>query len=643
MPFNLSSTSDLCFEIQNANPTHVPAKSLSDLNLPEVTLEQFAYKYSYDELPCVSSSSKYIFPIVAFGNHPEQDQFEEKYTILKMPYYDCAYLMKKWCLIESQKMNTSLSDYRLKADPYQLSITNSNAPYGYEFEDMFKQSVQYVPYSDRDTTVNASFMNFLIKSESSYEDERLISHSAFRVSCSYEKRTGILFTKLVKKSRVQFKFWKESKSLVKVKGLKGNLTFNDGPLPEFITKRMEAYAKDNCPNILPILAKKPYSFYSVYRKIFKNPLWADLNSAYAAYTLDVGSSHYNRVRYHYKKHGTKGAREALYQTKNKALIRQYERINSSDFKVALKATKVLKDTYQYTDEKCAELLKQAITLSPSVRNRGYFGSVGESFIYSDVLFKVLAIVNATYSEITLAKILTLLKDQRYGFSETVRELVDIERSISLLVSYQRQFPEQYENFILPKCDKKLDLHKLSSDLGRMVAMHKDKESFVTYLHHDEYSKFYNYEDDLYTYTFVKNQAELKDCGNSLNICVGSYGDRVLRRSSDIIFIREKSNPHAHYACVEVNQRTKDLKLPEKDPKNIKRVLSQVKLYRNNSGKNVQSLNTSVLNWCEERDIVADNCYDINPRPPVRLVSMDLILNEEDDPRYINAGGIANGW
>lgn len=642
MPFKLSATSDLCFEIQTSDSSREPAKSLSDLNLPELSLKDFAYPYSYEELPSISSSSKFIFPIVCFGKNPEQDQFEEKYTILKMPYYDCAYLMKKWCLIESQKMNTSLSDYRLKADPYQLSITSSNAPYGYEFEDMFQQSVQYVPYSDRDTTLTASFMSFIIKNQSEYEDEKLISHTAFKVGCSYEKKTNTLYTRLIKKSRIQFKFWKESKSLVKVLG-KGNLTFNDGPLPDFIKIRMEEYAKANCPNILPILAKKPYSFYSIYRKIFKNPLWSDLNSPFAAYYLKSGSNHYNRIVYHYKRYGTKAARQALFRTKNKALIREYSKLDYQDLEVSMRATQILKNSFNYTEEKCTDLLKQSIALSTTVRNRGAFGSVGQSFIYSDRMFTAISNINSTYSEITIAKIYTLLKEQRYSFSETVRELMDIDRSISLLLAYQKQFPEQYENLVLPKCDKKLDLHKLSSDLGRMVAMHKDKESFVTYPHHEEYSKFYNYEDDLYTYTFVKNQAELKDCGNSLNICVGSYGDRVRRRSSDIIFIREKSNPSAFYACVEVNARSKDITSPPDDPKNIKRVLSQVKLYRNSAGKNVHSLNVSVLKWCREREIVADSCYDINPPMPVQALSMTIDLNEQDDPRYINAGGIANGW
>ena len=93
----------------------------------------------------------------------------------------------------------------------------------------------------------------------------------------------------------------------------------------------------------------------------------------------------------------------------------------------------------------------------------------------------------------------------------------------------------------------------------------------------------------------------------------------------------------------MNARSKDITSPPDDPKNIKRVLSQVKLYRNNSGKNVHSLNVSVLKWCREREIIADSCYDINPPMPVQALSMTIDLNEQDDPRYINAGGIANGW
>lgn len=638
MPFNFSSLRAIAQECQQTTST----KTMSDLNHPSLTYEQFAYPYSYEDLPTVYTSSKYIFPVLEFGLNPHQVSFENNTNnILKMPFYETSYLSKNWAKIQAEKENKSLLDYRLSIDDkFKAFITDSVAPYGYEFEEMFldQDSIQHVAHTDRDTSATATFMNFTIKPESSYEDDRLISHTAFKVSCSYEKKTNTLFTKLVKSSRIQYKFWKESKSLVKVLGLKGNLCFKDGPLPYFMTRRLEVYAEEHYKNVLYLLSKKPYPFYSVYRKIFKNPMWKDLNSPFAAYYIDTKSRHYNRIRYHYHKHGTKGARHALYKTKNKALIKEYENTDPRLVSNLIETTSALINVYKYTEEKCLSTIQKTKEVASKVPSTGY-GSTCFSSIYSERFFNLVYYLNKTYKEITLTKIFGLLCEGNYTFSEVLRELGDIQRSIMSLNTLKTEHPDMYANQVLPQCDKKLNLHKLSTDLGQMVARHRDRESFIPYPHYDEYAEFYNFEDDLYTYSFVNNTSELKDCGNSLNICVGSYGSRVKSKQSDIIFVREKSNPSEFYACVEVNPIQSGT-----DFQKTMRRLSQVKLRRNAGGRTIPELNKAILEWCKERDINFENCYDITQPEPERMVTQTFTYNRyEDDRRNANAGGIANGW
>ena len=82
MPFNFSSLRAIAQECQQTTST----KTMSDLNHPSLTYEQFAYPYSYEDLPTVYTSSKYIFPVLEFGLNPHQVSFENNTNnILKMP------------------------------------------------------------------------------------------------------------------------------------------------------------------------------------------------------------------------------------------------------------------------------------------------------------------------------------------------------------------------------------------------------------------------------------------------------------------------------------------------------------------------------------------------------------------------------
>lgn len=632
MPLDFSAL--IASSTNTSNPTSL---NMSDLKLPEKSYEEFAFPYSYEELPTIYTSSKYIFPVIAFGKNPSQTCFNDTDNdqILTMPLYEASYLLRDWIKIQADSENLNMLQYLTKdKDSYENDLLGSMAPYGYEFEEMFyDKAYQRIHCSERDTVTTAKFMGFKFYEESMYEDEKVISHSRFKMVGSYEKSTNILFTSLVKKSRIQYKFWKGSNSLVKVKGFKGDLCFSDCPLPDEMVEKLDAYIAKSLPHLQYMLSKKPHSFYSIYRKILRNSMWKDLNSPYAAYEISPGSRLYNRIRYHYKKHGTKQARHMIYGTTNKALIKQYELLEPRVLNDILATTKVLKDLHKLSDEKCLHILKESIAIGAYKKQPYGFGTVGSvgagtRNIYCSTIFRAVYTINTYYKEFTLHKVLNLLKESNLSCYSIRAELQDIVRSLNTLAVFKNDNPEFYANQVLPECNKQLDLHTLSTQLGQMVAQHRDKSAYVTYSHYNKCSEFYDAEDDLYTYSYVKCAAELKDCGNSLNICVGGYGSQVLERRCDIIFVREKSNPTEHFACVEVRET------PSGSDKEMSTFsLRQVKLSRNASGRTIPSLNDSVLRWCNAREITTITAYDIETyvvadREP-ELIQLNMVLNNEE--------------
>ena len=100
-------------------------------------------------------------------------------------------------------------------------------------------------------------------------------------------------------------------------------------------------------------------------------------------------------------------------------------------------------------------------------------------------------------------------------------------------------------------------------------------------------------DSQYTFWAPKTEMDIFECGTSMSICVGSYGDSINNRNVDIYIV---STPDKKYfACLSV----------------IDNKLQQAKLHRNKPMyKNPGDANIVRL-WCEANGIDHDSSYDLH--------------------------------
>ena len=100
-------------------------------------------------------------------------------------------------------------------------------------------------------------------------------------------------------------------------------------------------------------------------------------------------------------------------------------------------------------------------------------------------------------------------------------------------------------------------------------------------------------DSQYTFWAPKTEMDIFECGTSMSICVGSYGDSINKRNVDIYIV---STPDKKYfACLSV----------------VDNKLQQAKLHRNKPMyKNPGDANIVRL-WCEANGIDHDSSYDLH--------------------------------
>ena len=100
-------------------------------------------------------------------------------------------------------------------------------------------------------------------------------------------------------------------------------------------------------------------------------------------------------------------------------------------------------------------------------------------------------------------------------------------------------------------------------------------------------------DSQYTFWAPKTEMDIFECGTSMSICVGSYGDSINNRNVDIYIV---STPDKKYfACLSV----------------VDNKLQQAKLHRNKPMyKNPGDANIVRL-WCEANGIDHDSSYDLH--------------------------------
>ena len=100
-------------------------------------------------------------------------------------------------------------------------------------------------------------------------------------------------------------------------------------------------------------------------------------------------------------------------------------------------------------------------------------------------------------------------------------------------------------------------------------------------------------DSQYTFWAPKTEMDIFECGTSMSICVGSYGDSINKRNVDIYIVSTQTRKY--FACLSV----------------IDRKLQQAKLHRNKPMyKNPGDANIVRL-WCEANGIDHDSSYDLH--------------------------------
>lgn len=594
-----SFSSNICQEVQvQTKPSKIkPEKDL------------FA-EACYDSLPAINNSSKFIFDV---GSFSDAATFINDYNVFTAPNGNHSFLSKNWMSIEVNKIKEKsnlpedLDDNSFYGSYHTIQsrmsedtkfLLNSLAPYGFEYERDYINATDYSLPDSKQESLHAykpKFLNFKMYVHRLRENNKAIYETDFFMRCTYILETNTLHPTLIKKSVRKITFWKESKNLIQQKGLGLKLSFEDVYLSPSFRSLLFKYAEKNIPQIAPLLNYNSHRF-SYWRKVFKNQFWTDIHSRYACEMLKSKHEKYNSIMYHYKKYGTKKARQILYETTSKAMMRKYEELEVCAVPEAIRATKLLLEK-GVTLEKCLRYL--TVTLENLKDKPVYIKR--SSNIYSDVFFEYLYKVQEHYPMVTYDKLLKIEPREAYV------EIRDIAMSLSRLDQILEAETEG-SVFILPEFTDVKDLPTLSTRLADVLMMYKNKEDFIPFKHLAELEEKYNFEDEQFIYKAARSPSELRECGNELNICVGSYGSRAKSRQCDIIFVRKKSDPNNYYGCIEVSDKNN---------------LRQVKLRRNERGSSNADLNTSVLQWAEDREINPETCYDIS-------VSEKLTANNSDE-------------
>lgn len=542
--------------------------------------------FNGDSLIAVNSSSSLLFRI--------SDTYYANSHVCNFPGRSSSfYVAKDWLEVEFEKSpyNTR-SEFKMSLDSYDLTCLTSVAPYGYEHEEMFTNSTDSVKSFARLTN---EFNNVKVTSNKLYETDKVLRHTSSVIRATYLKKKNLLTTTLIKKKTFRICFFKETKQLVAYKGLKLTPLFCNASLPQPFKLRLHKIIEKKSPSLFKIL---PTGFlfndFSCYRKALLNPLWKDLNSKYALDTFTSAHLEYRKMLYAYKHKGTKQARHIVYGTSNKALIRFFETECESH---QIDCAKYIMKAFNIGPEKMLDLMQKDV--KRQIANDSDFSN---SSIWRLSVFENLWELHNKhgYIDLTVNRLVAICSiGKRHGFFVET-ELRDILRSLYLLKN--SGVPLTYPEFKAP-----YNLALFSTQLGKMVSELRDKQFSVPFPHSAEAHNYYDYEDDNFKFVFADNASVLQSCGNSMNICVGGYGNRARERQCDIVLVYKKTDLSKPYSCLEVRKTSNrrgssffgrgnsiEHKLPYE--------LQQAKLHRNNYARTDEVVTQSILTWCKLKEI-----------------------------------------
>lgn len=542
----------------------------------------------YDSIPTINSNSKFVL-----------SAYHNEHSILK---HTCQTSTRTW---NQQFRTLQLDNEDMDVDQeYRYFLSRSDAPYGYEHEPA---------YSDENIksigTTGGKYRKYVqtrISHTFDYENDKVIKTRHFKMRATYMKETNLVSMSIIKKHTMDYVYFKETKKLVRL--VNNKLTYDErrGEITRTFKECLTNYLKQTDPRLHTYVEKdiSIFSSYSRLRKVLRNPMWVDLNDPHIS---DISGGRYdpngyydrgpvnklNRIRYAYKKHGTKRAREVYYETTNKGLIKLYQ-----DIKPGKLADHVL-PTMGYLQKNLNQPLDKCIALLKlTLENKGLN-------FFNLSFFKQVEKIKEYYPHISYEKIVKKSQGGTSYYSYT-RELTDIFRYLVRIEDLQKQVNTVIE---LPKCND-LDFYSLSTRLSFVINSFADKKDLLQYTHTKVCEELYNKDLGAYSFKFANSNKQLVDCGNALSICVGGYKYNAERRSCDIVFVYKQEAPNEVYCCVEISPRDLDSDKPTYS-------LRQAKLRRNNRASSDPELNEVILNWMDMSGIILCRTqYDIKTEEEV---------------------------
>lgn len=502
---------------------------------------------------------------------------EDTFTITPLYHPDIEIILKKYSITIEELRNKLRIDTLMMCDfldSLPKITTQSNKVIWFYYENFYTcqnaEGIVQLRHSAReeDSEFDGIWTNYkdplsfnknrvLIKKHISYKTKEEKDYIRVLVTTSrylYDSKTGFLFHHLYKKKTVATYFWKDSYNITKFVGKRREYTFNfiDADLFELAVN----YVSIKEPKYAETL-KKLKGNYTATAKFLKSPMWKDLNSSLIG-EMDKNTA--ARLRYHYKKYGTKKLRELFFQTKNKK-IQQFITDNSKDY---LLGFSVMLKKYIKDDNYILSILTKFS------KERGY-GLTSSSNTYPKNLAVQESAIKFLIEELnfTPRKILNLKMD--------LRTVDDVSRMYSEIKTYN-------QNYIFPDLENIERAHDfLSRDLREY--RHKKINRTITLTDLEE---AYKKELDNYIIEPISETNELTRIGTTMNICVGSYDSRAYNKDCTIVGLYSKENKDP-IVCIEVR----------------KNKIIQAKLKRNNRVSSDPILKEYVINWAQENRLEFD--------------------------------------
>lgn len=274
----------------------------------------------------------------------------------------------------------------------------------------------------------------------------------------------------------------------------------------------------------------------------------------ATFYASISPSVRAKIYYHYDKHGTKGARQAIIGVNHKPLLK-------------------LVWNYLELAEPVVLALKKGVGAEQLAH---YIGRVSEENQYGVAS----ALASLAVLGVSPAKSFNIVKEQGYSYDNALRDTASMYSQIlkKFNSSYALPYPGEYDPRLHNIVQRDFNIYSM----GEAGKLDMPVPKSAKEMSEGEYGIVY-----------PKVARELIECGVNMNICVGSYVDRLVSKKLEIFFVKDIAGEYV--ACLEVRKDR----------------LVQAKLEKNKCVSTNPVIYQFVKDWCEKYNISYDNTYDMN--------------------------------